>query len=133
MSDSALRYLLDTHAALWWWSGAAKLGAAGNAVLINRASKVFVSAATAWEVATKYRRGNLPDIGDPAVNFAKHMAANGFHSLPVTEAHAMRGGLLEGEHRDPFDRLIAAQALCEGMIVISRDPKIVAFGCAVIW
>lgn len=126
-------YLLDTHTALWWWSDITKLGRAGRAMLEAQQAPIFVSAASAWEVGTKYRSGRLPDIGDPAVNYPRNMERNGFHSLPVTDAHAMRAGLLEGEHRDPFDRLIAAQALCEEMIVISRDPKIAAFGCAVIW
>lgn len=128
-----MAYLLDTHTALWWWSDTTKLGRVGRSILTAKDELIFVSAAAAFEVATKYRSGKLPDIGDPAVNFPRLMTSNGFRSLPVTEAHAMRAGLLEGEHRDPFDRLIAAQALCEEMIVISRDPKIAAFGCAVIW
>lgn len=126
-------YLLDTHTALWWWSDTTKLGRVGNTVLEAKREPIFVSAASAWEISTKYRSGRLPDIGNPAINYARLMTANGFISLPVTDAHAMRAGLLEGDHRDPFDRLIAAQALCDEMIVISRDPKIAAFGCAVIW
>lgn len=128
-----MRYLLDTHTALWWWSDATKLGSAARGVLVDAYSDVFVSAASAWEIATKYRSGRLPDIGDPALNYRRFMDDSGFISLDVTEAHAMRGGLLEGDHRDPFDRLIAAQAIVEQMVVITRDPKIAAFGCAVIW
>lgn len=126
-------YLLDTHAVLWWWSDPAKLGRAGLAVLRGRSEPINVSAASAFEISNKFRSGKLPGIGDPQTNFSRLMIANRFFSLPVAETHAMRAGLLEGEHRDPFDRLIAAQALCEDMIVISRDPQIAAFGCAVIW
>lgn len=128
-----MRYILDTHTALWWWSDATKLGSAARAILVTAESDIFVSAASAWEVATKYRSGKLPDIGDPAVNYRRFMQQSGFASLPVSEAHAMRGGLLESDHRDPFDRLIAAQAIAEQMVVITRDPRIGAFGCAVIW
>lgn len=128
-----MRYLLDTHTALWWWSDETKLGAAGYAVLTDARSEVLVSAASAWEVATKYRSGKLPDIGDPATNYRRHMEESGFLGLAVTEAHAMLGGSFESDHRDPFDRLIAAQAIVEGLVVITRDPKIAAFGCAVLW
>jgi PIN domain nuclease of toxin-antitoxin system len=128
-----MRYLLDTHAALWWWSDQAKLGMAGLAILSDASSDIFVSAASAWEVATKYRSGKLPDIGDPAIHFPRHMETNGFHSLAVTQRHALLGGAFDHDHRDPFDRLIAAQAIAEQMVVVTRDPKIAAFGCAVIW
>ena len=126
-------YLLDTHAALWWWSASPKLGRQAGEVIGFPESVIFVSAASAWEIATKYRLGKLDDIGNPQSNYARLMAANGFASLAVIEAHAMTAGLLPGEHRDPFDRLIAAQALVEGHVVITRDPAFVGFGCDVIW
>lgn len=126
-------YLLDTHTLIWWLLDLPKLGQASRTILASRDRKVFVGAGVVWEIATKWRIGKLREIVDPQTQIPDLMQRNGFRSLPVTQAHAMRAGLLEGEHRDPFDRLIAAQALCEEMIVISRDPKIAAFGCAVIW
>lgn len=126
-------YLLDTHTLIWWLLDLPKLGQASRAILASPDCKVFVGAGVVWEIATKWRIGKLREIVDPQIQIPELMTRNGFRSLPVTEDHAMRAGLLEGEHRDPFDRLIAAQALCEEMIVISRDPKIAAFGCAVIW
>lgn len=128
-----MRYLLDTHTLIWWLLDLSQLKTTGRTILSSQDSDVFVSAGSVWEIATKWRIGKLREIVDPQVQIPDLMRRNGFHSLPVTDAHAMRAGLLEGEHRDPFDRIIAAQALCEEMIVISRDPKIAAFGCAVMW
>lgn len=128
-----LTYLLDTHTLIWWLLDQPKIGRASRSILEARDSAIYVGTGVVWEIATKWRIGKLREIVDPQVQIPELMRRNGFLSLPVTDAHAMRAGLLVGEHRDPFDRLIAAQALCEEMIVISRDPKIAAFGCAVIW
>lgn len=127
------RFLLDTHAALWWWSDPTRLGARAAAVLADTDGPIAVSAVSALEIANKFRLGKLPDIGDPAANFRRLMNRNGFDSLSVTEAHALQAGLLPGDHRDPFDRLIAAQALIEDMVVVTRDRAFLDFGCKVIW
>lgn len=126
-------YLLDTHTAVWWWRGSPRLGPMARDLIGRPDSDIRVSAISALEIAIKHRIGKFDGIGDPAANYSRLMAENGFVSLPVTENHAMRAGLLPGEHRDPFDRLIAAQALMEGLIVITRDPTLAAFGCKVIW
>ncbi|WCT73355.1 type II toxin-antitoxin system VapC family toxin [Sphingomonas naphthae] len=127
------RLLLDTHAALWWWSDPTRLGAKASELLAEADCPIAVSAVSALEIANKFRLGKLPDIGDPAANFRRLMDRNGFDSLSVNEAHALRAGLLPGEHRDPFDRLIAAQALIEDMVVVTRDRAFIDFGCKVIW
>jgi PIN domain nuclease of toxin-antitoxin system len=126
-------YLLDTHAALWWWCNSPLLGSGARDAIAQADADVRVSVTSALEIAIKHRLGKLDDIGDPATNYARLMAQNGFASLPVTEAHAMRAGLLPGEHRDPFDRLIAAQGLIEGMTIVTRDPAFAGFGCNVVW
>lgn len=72
-------------------------------------------------------------IDDPAVNYPMLMAQNNFSTLMVSNAHALRAGLLPIEHRDPFDRLIAAQALEENLTVVTGDPAFAAFGCKVLW
>ena len=128
-----MRYLLDTHTLIWWGLDVAQLGIGAREVLTNGGDEIFVSAASIWEIATKWRIGKLRDLVDPQLQIPALMAENGFQSLVVTEAHAMLGGLSENDHRDPFDRLIAAQAIVEQMVVVTRDPKIAAFGCAVIW
>jgi PIN domain nuclease of toxin-antitoxin system len=127
------RLLLDTHAVLFWWSASRKLGARAREVIADSETGIYVSAATAWEIATKFRIGKLDDIGDPAVEYPRLMARNGFETLEITSGHGLRAGLLDGAHRDPFDRLIAAQALMEDMTVVTRDREIAAFGCKVLW
>lgn len=128
-----MRLLLDTHALIWWWKDDALLPPHARAAMQDAGNEVFVSAATAWEMATKVRKGQLPEIRVELGSFEQAVLRDGFHHLPVTSAHGLRGGFLEGAHKDPFDRLIAAQALIEDMTVITRDREIAAFGCEVLW
>ncbi len=125
--------LLDTHAAVFWWKASPRLGKAARTALENQADIINVSAISALEIALTHRIGKFDDIGDPAVNYARLMTANNFATLAITERHAMRAGLLPGAYRDPFDRLIAAQALIEGLTVVTRDPAFATFGCKVLW
>ncbi|KPF65726.1 hypothetical protein IP88_13270 [alpha proteobacterium AAP81b] len=124
--------LLDTHAALWWWRDPPRLSAAATAAIAESAD-VAVSIVSALEIAIKWRTGKLAMLDDPVVNYPKLMAANGFASLAIAETHALAVALLPTDHRDPFDRLIAAQALAEGLIVVTRDPVFRNFGCKVLW
>lgn len=94
---------------------------------------IYVSVASAYEVANKHRLGKLDVIGDPALKYPALMIEHGFVELSITGPQALRAGRLPGEHRDPFDRLIAAQALEDGLVVVTCDPKIAAFGCKVLW
>jgi len=128
-----MRLLLDTHALIWWWTDAPQLSVGARRVLSAGDNQIFVSAACIWEISTKWRIGKLREIDDPASQYAPLMAKNGFVGLALTEEHAMKAGLLPGNHRDPFDRMIAAQALVEGLTVVSRDPAVASFGCDVIW
>lgn len=127
------RFLLDTHAVLFWWGASPKLGMEARDAIADPDSDIYVSAATAWEIGTKFRVGKLDEIGDPAVAYSRLMGRNAFETLEITSEHALRAGLLDGPHRDPFDRMIAAQALMEDMTVITRDHAIAAFGCKVLW
>ncbi|AXJ95069.1 MULTISPECIES: type II toxin-antitoxin system VapC family toxin [unclassified Sphingomonas] len=127
------RFLLDTHAALFWWQESAELSPAAEAAISHADNAIYVSAASGWEIATKFRLGKLAFHGNPMTDMPRLMVMHDFNSLDVTMAHTLRAGMLPGEHRDPFDRLIAAQALIEGMTVITRDAKIADFGCKVLW
>jgi len=127
-----MRLLIDTHVALWWWRTSALLSVAARQAIAG-AAQVHVSAVTGYEIANKYRIGKLDMIGDPASEVPKLMAEHDFLTLPVTDEHALAAGLLPSEHRDPFDRIIAAQALAENMILVTRDPVFAGFGCRVLW
>lgn len=128
-----MRYILDTHTLIWWWSGGARLTSQSHGIMVDSANTIYISAASGWEMATKVRSGKLPEMASAVANFDAGVRADSFHHLDIRQDHAVRAGLLVGDHRDPFDRMIAAQALIEGLTVITRDPALAAFGCDVIW
>jgi PIN domain nuclease of toxin-antitoxin system len=128
-----MQFLADTHILIWWWSGDDRLPGPIHEVLSARDAVVYVSAASALEIAIKVRIGRLPQMEQRITQFHEGVRDAGFHHLMVRQDHAVRAGLLPGEHRDPFDRLIAAQALTEELVVITRDRQFAAFGCKTLW
>lgn len=128
-----MRLLLDTHALLWWWKDDPKLPPQARSAMSDVTNDVFVSAVSGWEIATKVRKGQMPEMRDNLSTFEEDLADDRFHRLAVTIQHGLRGGSLPDGHKDPFDRLLAAQALVENMTVVTRDPEIAAFGCKVLW
>lgn len=128
-----MRVLLDTHALLWWWNDAPQLPDTARSVMADPANTVFVSAASAWEIATKVRKKQLPEFVGSAEAFVDDVLRDGFSHLDVTARHGVYGGSLPGAHKDPFDRLIAAQALLEQLTVVTCDREITAFGCETLW
>jgi len=128
-----MRFLLDTHALLWWWLGDDALASDARDAIIDAQNDVFVSAATGWEIATKVRKGQLPEMLSRMPNFLDNLVSDRFRHLDVRVDHGLLGGALSGEHKDPFDRLLAAQALIENLTVVTRDPAFAAFGCKVLW
>jgi PIN domain nuclease of toxin-antitoxin system len=128
-----MTYLIDSHALIWWWNEDDKLSRAARDAMADRSNALFVSAASAWEIATKVRAGRLPSMARHLASFDANVRADGFGHLVVRQDHGVHGGLLPGEHADPFDRLIAAQALIEGLVVITRDKQISRFGCRTLW
>jgi PIN domain nuclease of toxin-antitoxin system len=128
-----MKYILDTHALLWWWTDDPALTPRVRDLIQDEANEFLVSAASAWEIATKYRLGKL-DIGRDAVaRFDELVALDGFSHLPVSYLHALRAGGLLSDHRDPFDRMLAAQSLIEGIPLVTRDAAFDALGTATIW
>ena len=107
-----MKVLLDTHALLWWVEDSPLLGDAARTAIFDH--EVLVSAASAWEVATKFRLGKLPSAERMARNFAGEVAAEGFVALPVTLEHAALAGGLDIPHTDPFDRLLIALSRATG-------------------
>lgn len=126
-------YLLDTVALLQWWTDSERLGRLARFTIEEAADVRLISAASVWEIANKNRIGKLDAVQNFPDEFGDLVARGGFTTLDITAAHALRAGYLPGDHRDPFDRLIAGQALVEDLTVITNDPQIAAFGCKVIW
>ena len=117
----------------WWRAEPALPGQAATGALTAARHPVFVSPVVAIEIAIKFRTGRLKLFPHPAVDVHRLMAEKRFWPLPITDARAQAAGLLPGVHRDPIDRLIAAQALAEGMTVLTCDSAFADFGCKVLW
>lgn len=116
-----MRALLDTHALLWWLTDNPAISQKAKNLIEERGNEVLVSAASAWEIATKVRLGKLSQAETLVQDFGGFVARARFEELPVTSQHAVRAGLLPGPHRDPFDRMIVAQCEAENLPLISRD------------
>ena len=128
-----MKLLLDTLALIWWLDDYARLSAAARAAISDEHNDIFVSAATAWELATKVRKGKLPIAVRLVVEFHALLAAEEFEPLAITTAHGLLAGGLPEDHKDPFDRMIVAQAIVEKMSVVSVDPAIARLGAPVVW
>ncbi len=116
-----MKVLLDTHALIWAMNGDPRLGPAARKAIASRVNEVFVSAASIWEAATKHRLSKFPDAKLLLDNPAKILDSMGFDSLPISIEHARLAGSIEGSHRDPFDRMLAAQSRLDGMLLASAD------------
>lgn len=128
-----MRLLLDTHVFVWAVADPGRLSKAAADAIRLPGNDLFLSSAVAWELATKYRIGKFPEakaIIDDFESLAVDLVAR---HLPVTHDHALRAGLMTVEHRDPFDRVLAAQAEIEGLHLITRDPVFGAFGLDLVW
>jgi PIN domain nuclease of toxin-antitoxin system len=123
--------LLDTHALIWWASGDRQLSGAVKRIIKDPDARVFVSAATAWEIATKVRLGKLEWNSSDAVE--SYCLGQNFELLAVTFAHGELAGSWEQDHGDPFDRMLAAQSRLEQLPLATNDPKIRQFGVSTVW
>lgn len=128
-----MKYLLDTHALLWWLFDEPSLSVRARAVIAEPRNEVLVSAASAWEVSTKYRLGKLPSARELMQDFGGWLQRAGFRELPIIIAHAERAGAWPQPHRDPFDRMLAAQSVIEALPLVSCDEALSAFGIERVW
>jgi PIN domain nuclease of toxin-antitoxin system len=128
-----VRLLLDTHALLWWFTDDARLSDTARAAIADSSSSIHASAASAWEIATKQRIGKLDGVPDASARYAELVATDGFRHLPVSHVHALRAGSWPVEHRDPFDRMLAAQSQLERMPLVTRDPAFALFDIETLW
>lgn len=128
-----MRLLLDTHALLWWLDGDRQLPRTVRHAIENDDNEILVSAASAWELATKARLGKLPQAADIARRLPEILTEQGFTGLPITVAHGQRAGWLPGPHRDLFDRMLAAQAQELDVPIATNDAAVAGLGARVIW
>jgi len=126
-------HLLDTHAFLWWATDDTRLSETARDLIANRRGQIFLSVASVWEISIKHVIGKLPLATTLSRVVIEEPARNGFTSLPVTREHACRTGELPLLHRDPFDRLLVAQAQLEGLRVVTRDEHLRAYDVETIW
>jgi PIN domain nuclease of toxin-antitoxin system len=122
------RLLLDTHTLLWWLADTPALGPASRAFIAEPGNVVFVSAASIWEISIKRALGKLsaPESLDSILE------EEGFEALPIEVFHAEQAGTLPLHHRDPFDRMLVAQAQAEGLTLVTADPQMTAYGVRVL-
>ena len=128
-----MRILLDTHALIWWLAGNPRLVETARRGVVAEENDVFVSAASAWEIATKHRLGRLPEAAALARDIRAGIASQGFEELAVSVADADRAGRLAGPHRDPFDRMLIAQALARDLVVVSNEEAFDRYGVNRLW
>ena len=128
-----MRLLLDTHTLLWWLFDDPQLSAKARALIADPGNTVLVSTASAWEVAIKHRIGKLPEAGEAVRRFASLIREARMEALPIGIEHALQAGSFSMAHRDPFDRMLAAQSLIEGVPLVTQDPAFGAFGVETVW
>lgn len=128
-----MRLLLDTHALLWWLVDDGRLTPVARQATASLDSRVFVSGASGWEIATKHRLGKLALADKLLPDFGGILRRARFDVLPIALHHALRAGQFDTSHRDPFDRMLAAQSLSENLPLVSADPVFPALGVATLW
>ena len=128
-----MRLLLDTHALLWWLLGDNSLPRGAREAIAEPANDIHVSAASAWEIATKYRIGQLPGAAVLVADLPAIVSAQGFAELPISIRHGQIAGGLPRIHKDPFDRMLVAQAILADMTIVSGDEILSAYGVSRLW
>jgi PIN domain nuclease of toxin-antitoxin system len=128
-----MKLLLDTHALVWWLLDEPALPKRVAAARRAATNEVFVSSASAWEIATKYRLGRMPRAESLVHGFREILDQQRFAPLPVTAEHALAAGLLKSDHADPFDRMLVAQSRIEGLRLVSGDQALKPLAPSVLW
>ena len=129
-----MRLLLDTHAFLWWMTADfRRLSPQAARAITDEENEVLVSAASAWEIATKHRLGKLPTASEIAPNIVGAIAGQGFDALPISVEDAQRAGAFPELHRDPFNRLLIAQALARNLVIVTNEVLFEEYGVQRLW
>jgi len=125
--------LLDTHTLLWWIFTDPALSSAARVAIGDNSNTVFVSAASAWEITTKHRIGKLPGAASIVGDIGAVLASQGFVALAVSLLHGQKAGALPGSHKDPFDRMLIAQAMIGNLTLVSNEKVFDGFGVKRLW
>lgn len=128
-----MNLLLDTHAVLWWLEANPQLGSRAVRMIGDPANRCWLSAASIFEIETKHRLGKLTLPAPLQIGWDSTLNAEAWHVLQIDLRHARHAARLPGAHRDPFDRLLAAQAEIENLTLVTRDPAFAAFGTRTLW
>ena len=128
-----MRAILDTHAFLWWVLDVPRLSADARSLMSDGSNELLFSAASAYELTIKAQSGRLTLPETPDTYVPSRLAANAFEPLSIELAHALRAGMLPVIHRDPFDRMLVAQAQVEGLPILTADPAISRYDVETIW
>lgn len=128
-----MRLLLDTHAYAWWVTNDRKLSRRARDAMVAADAELLISAVVPWELAMKFRLGKWPGADAILADLDAALVEDRLTPLPITLDHARRAGLLPGDHRDPFDRTLAAQARAERVAVVTADPVFARMGVEVVW
>ena len=128
-----MKVILDTHTLIWATANPSRLSREAAKVVADPANEILVSAASAWEIATKVRLGKMPDSEPMEGRFMEAIDEAGFTLLSIDAPTALRAGRLIGDHRDPFDRILAAHAIALDIPIVSKDAKLDMFPIRRIW
>ncbi len=129
----AMKFLLDTHTLIWALVSPDRLSRKARGVIENRENELWVSSSSVWEIFIKFALGKMPECRALCEDLEAHLARLGTVELPIHHAHAVRAATIRHAHRDPFDRMLAAQSAVESLPVVTRDPMIRALGAKTIW
>jgi len=133
VKEKASKFLLDTHALLWWLFDDPRLSRPAYDIIQEPDNKILVSSASGWEIATKYRLGKLPHAGEAAHNLPSLLRRSRMTVLQISMEHALAAGSLPGPHRDPFDRMLIAQGRLEDLTIVTSDPAFEQYPVTLLW
>jgi len=128
-----MKVLLDTHTFLWWITDDDRLSSTAREIITNGDNELFLSAATGWEISIKAQLGRIKLPKEPHSFIAEQLRLNSIQSLPIHMSHALHIYSLPNHHRDPFDRMIIAQAQLEDLPILTMDSQIARYQIKVIW
>ena len=117
----------------WWWFDLGRLFAVVRERLWEPSTFMLVSAASMWELSLKHHQGKLPELSGAITDLPGLLQADGFEALPISLAHGLRAGGYSQPHRDPFDRMLAAQAELDRLVLLTADPQLSTFPCRTLW